>query len=108
MSSDVFPAQRSLNLWLNPSAFAQPALGTYGNLGIANIQGPSRFTFDTGLTRTFKIREAHSLQYRWEVFNLPNHVNPDNPATALNSVNFGRILGAGDPRIMQMALKYQY
>jgi hypothetical protein len=99
---------RSLNLWLNPRAFAQPALGTYGNLGIANIQGPSRFTLDTGITRTFKLWEEHSLQFRWEIFNLPNHVNPDNPTSALNSVNFGRILGAGDPRIMQMALKYQF
>ena len=80
----------------------------FPHLGIANIRGTSRLNIDAGVTRTFKIVETHSLQFRWEIFNLPNLVNFDNPTTALNSPNFGRILGAGDPRIMQAALKYQF
>jgi len=106
--ADPYQPDRSLNLWLNPKAFAQPALGTYGNMGIANIQGPSRFQLDMGVVRNFRLWEAHTLQFRWEAFNLPNYVNPDNPTSALNSPNFGRILSAGDPRIMQAALKYQF
>jgi hypothetical protein len=35
-------------------------------------------------------------------------VNYNAPTTALNSANFGRILGAGDPRIMQFALKVDF
>ena len=37
-----------------------------------------------------------------------NHVNYNAPVTALNSANFGRILSAGDPRIMQFALKVDF
>ena len=106
--ADPYPANKSTDLWLNPLAFAQPLLGTYGNLGIANIRGPGVIQVDMGLTRTFRIYEAHSLQFRWEAFNLPNHMNPSNPTTAFNSPTFGKILAAGDPRIMQAALKYTF
>jgi len=37
-----------------------------------------------------------------------NKANFNNPTSALNSTNFGRILSAGDPRIMQFALKYDF
>jgi hypothetical protein len=60
------------------------------------------------LSRTFKIREAQTLQIRGEAFNLPNHLNPNAPTAGLNSTNFGRITTASDPRIMQFALKYAF
>ena len=37
-----------------------------------------------------------------------NQVNYNAPMTALNSANFGKILSAGDPRIMQFALKVDF
>ena len=37
-----------------------------------------------------------------------NHASFNNPTTGLNSSNFGRILTAGEPRIMQFALKYDF
>jgi hypothetical protein len=95
-------------LWLNPQAFVQPALGTYGNVGFANVVGPGQITIDMGLTRTFRVGERRSFQFRWEAFNLPNHLNPGNPTTAINSPTFGRILSAADPRIMQAALKFVF
>ena len=108
ISPGVFPATRSAALWLNPQAFAQPALGTYGNLGIANLPGPGMVELDMGLVRAFRIHEAHSLQFRMEAFNVPNRVNLMNPTTALNSPTFGKILGANDPRILQAAVKYAF
>ena len=105
---DPYAANRGVNLWLNPQAFVQPALGTYGNVGFSSVVGPGQFTLDMGLTRTFRVGERQSFQFRWEAFNLPNRLNPGNPTTAINSPTFGRILSAADPRIMQAALKFVF
>ena len=62
---------------------------------------------DLALTRTFTLG-PRAFQFRWEVFNVMNNANFNNPTTALNSANFGRILSAGDPRIMQFAFKFDF
>ena len=62
---------------------------------------------DLAITRTFRVAE-NGLQFRWEIFNVANHANFNAPVAALNSSNFGRILTAGAPRIMQFALKYDF
>ncbi len=105
---DPYAPNKNIDRWLNAAAFQAPAAGTYGNFGAGNILGPGIIRIDMGLTRTFRIWENQALQFRAEAFNFPNHVNPDNPATALNNVNFGRIRAAGDPRIVQLALKYSF
>jgi hypothetical protein len=73
---------------------------------------PSNFQNDFALTRTFKISGAQSVQVRWEVFNLINHVNFAAPVSALNSGSFGQIqstpANGGDPRIMQFAFKFTF
>jgi len=69
---------------------------------------PSSMQIDTGLSRTFHVLEGQNIQIRWEVFNVPNRLNANAPVTALNNANFGKILSAQDPRIMQFALKYVF
>ena len=59
------------------------------------------------ITRAFKLG-GERVQFRWEIFNLINHVNLNAPVTALNSASFGQIQTAGDPRIMQFALKVDF
>ena len=103
-----YPENRTASLWLNRSAFASPLPGTIGNLGNYNIKGPANLKFDMGLSRTFPLIEGHSLQVRAEAFNLLNRVNLNPPVAALNSAVFGQIQSAGDPRIIQLALKYQF
>ncbi len=106
--------------WLNPKAFAEPDLGTYGNMGAGALRGPGAFVLNMALVRDFRIRERHTVELRGEAFNLPNWTNPYNPVTTLTSANFGQIvplstagLGAftqsiNDPRIMQFAVKYNF
>ncbi|HXP89272.1 MAG TPA: TonB-dependent receptor [Bryobacteraceae bacterium] len=106
--ANVFQPNKTLSSYLNPAAFSQPATGTYGNLGANNILAPGLIYVNGAVTRTFKIREKQSLQFRFEGFNIPNHVNPSTPTAALNNPNFGRILAADDPRILQGALKFVF
>jgi hypothetical protein len=99
---------KSLTNYLNPKAFVQPALGTIGTMARANILGPGFWTLDMALSRSFQIRETNRLEFRAEAFNVPNAVRRGNPNTNLNSSQFGTITSAGDPRIMQFALKYVF
>ena len=106
--ASAYHPDKSVDRYLNPAAFAQPATGSYGTSGVNSIRGPGRMTIDMGLTRKFQVRENHSIEFRAEAFNVPNHLNPGNPTVTLNNSNFGRIQSAGDPRIMQVALKYVF
>jgi hypothetical protein len=105
---DVFMPNRTPGQWLNRAAFAIPAQGTWGTMGANTIEGPGRFQVDVAVSRVFSVRESQNLEFRWEAFNLPNHVNLDNPVSNFNNNAFGRIQSAGDPRIMQLAVKYVF
>jgi hypothetical protein len=94
--------------YLNRAAFASPTTGTYSTLAPFSIVNPSSLQNDLAITRTFPLAGPHNLQFRWEVFNVFNAVNYNAPITALNSSSFGQIQTAGDPRIMQFALKYNF
>ena len=118
MLASPYASEKTVDHWLNPAAFAPPAPGAYGNLGAYNILGPGMFQVDLALSRTFTVGEGKTVQLRAEAFNLPNHMNPGNPVSTLNSSGtFGKIqsdisgtsgLSAGDPRILQFALKYVF
>ena len=84
-----------------------PTTGTFSDLAPFSIVNPSSFQNDLAVTRVFKLGEQR-LQFRWEIFNVINHVNLNAPVTALNSASFGQIQSAGDPRIMQFALKFDF
>ena len=62
------------------------------------------------LERSILISESHSVHVRAEFFNLSNTPNFANP---INIVNFGPAFGkiiqkSNNPRIIQIALKYQF
>jgi len=104
--------------WLNPAAFAQPAVGTFGNMGVFNVLGPKFFQFDMALVREFRVREGENIQFRVEAFNVFNNVRfnasntgsaASNPAVTLSIPStFGNITSAGDPRILQLAMKFTF
>ena len=65
--------------------------------------------------KSFRFNGNHRIEARIESFNALNWFqwyNPSNPnQTPVNNFNnpdFGRIVSAGDPRIMQFAIKYQF
>ncbi len=94
--------------YLNRAAFTTPATGTYSDLAPFSVVNPSRLTNDVAISRTFRLPAGQGFQFRWEIFNAINYVNYNAPVTALNSANFGKILSAADPRIMQFALKVDF
>jgi len=111
---------KNREFWINPCAFTAPAAYTFGDLKNNSLFGPGSFIVNTGLSRLFPIGEHQQVEFRWEVFNVPNHPNLYSPQTAFVAPTFGQPtpattagLGAlaqtvNDPRIMQFALKYSF
>jgi hypothetical protein len=98
----------SITRWFNTSVFTKQAAGTFGNAGKNVVLGPSGWNLDTGIWRTFPIRERVKLDTRFEAFNVLNHTRFNVPVVALNAGNFGQITSARDPRILQVAMKLTF
>jgi hypothetical protein len=99
----------NVNAWISRDSFHRldpvTQAGQFGNAGRNIARGPAFTNFDASLMRSFALTEQLRLQFRAESFNVANHANFGLPVADLNSPNFGRILTAGSPRLMQFALK---
>ena len=109
---DPYAADRSADQWLNPAAFTLPALGTFSELGVNTLLGPKNTQLDLAVMRQIRLG-TRRIEVRAEVFNFLNITNLQNPINALNNQNFGKIrVGAtgqaGDPRVAQFALRYEF
>jgi hypothetical protein len=97
-----------VNQYFNVAAFTPNAAGTFGNSGKNILRGPHLFNTDLSLLKNFKVTERASVQFRSEFFNVFNNVNFNQPQNILSSSSRGRITSAGDPRILQFALKLMF
>jgi len=101
--------QRSIDRWFDITAFAQPAIYTFGNLGRNTLYGPGRWNYDMSLLKDFPIREALKLQFRADAFNVFNHPQFGQPASTIGTGQPGRITSlVGNPRLMQLALRVEF
>jgi hypothetical protein len=111
-AADPNQGPRTVERWFDISAFQRldpvSNAGQYGNAGRNIVRAPGFHGLDLSLFKSFRIREGHSLQFRVECFNFPNHPNFFIPDNDVGSPNFGRILQAGPPRLLQFALKYLF
>jgi len=103
-------SQRTTNEFFNTAAFTAPAPYTFGDAGRNIVNGPGNNLFDTALHRRFAIRERGALEFRAEVFNIFNHPDWGIPGTYADfgAPLFGGILGVGDPRRLQFAIRYDF
>jgi hypothetical protein len=101
--------ERSVERWINPAAFRDPEPFTFGNAGRNIIPGPGNAIFDLALHRRFLFRESQALTLRAEGFNIFNHPQLGIPLPFPDfGPFFGRIVGIGDPRRIQLAVRYDF
>jgi hypothetical protein len=94
--------------WLNPASFVLPATGTFGTVSKGALRGPKLLNFDMGLFKNIPINERLKMQFRSEFFNTFNNTAFANPNASVSGGSFGGITSAGDPRIIQFALKLSF
>jgi hypothetical protein len=107
----------TVNIFGNASAaaaaFASYAPDLPGQVGGRNtLRGDGFASLDVGLSKSWRIKESRSLQFRWDVFNALNLTRFDVQSLNLsltNSSNFGDYTGLlTNPRVMQFALRFEF
>ena len=77
----------------NPSAFAVPPAGQFGNAGRNILRGPAFAQFDVSLHKDFAITDRRKITLGVEAYNLFNHPNFGVPSNTQNPFALG---GNGD------------
>ncbi|HET6205187.1 MAG TPA: hypothetical protein VFD98_00175, partial [Terracidiphilus sp.] len=76
-----------------------------------NFRGDGYFNIDSGLSKTWQIREYGAVKFAWEVYNVTNSVRFD-PAFIGSGLTGGNLGVAGSlltvPRRMQFSLRYDF
>ena len=95
-------------------AFTNITAGEFGTCSRNSLIAPSTWNVDFSTMKDFRIHEDHTLQFRMEMFNAPNHPAWGRPtvnwgSTGANpAVSFGRIRTTSQLRQIQFALKYSF
>jgi hypothetical protein len=116
----VFKGNGSVSVFADPAAaqndFTLPLPGGVGSRNV--LRGDGYASLDMSLGKSWKLPwEGNSLQFRWEVFNVPNltRFNAQAVGSSLltsltqNPANFGAYTSLlTQPRVMQFALRYEF
>ena len=86
---------------------------TFGNSGRNILDGPRSHFTNLALMKYFRLKEKRAFQLRYELFNVLNHANFQLPDRQFNALGGGLITGVtdrgrGGPRVMQVALKFEF
>jgi len=118
------PSTGAVSVFADPVAafadFRHPFPGESGSRNV--VRGDGYAGLDMALSKRWKMPwESHSLQFRWEVFNVPNlhrfNVLSGLGTSACNCIasleqvpqTFGAYTGLlTSPRVMQFALRYEF
>jgi len=93
--------------WFDPTAYAQPATGTFGNAGNGTEYGPGLFELDLSLQKNFPITESKRVEFRAEFINFTNTPILGGPGVWLGG-GLGKVQGSQGPRNVQFGLKIYY
>ncbi|HET9218991.1 MAG TPA: TonB-dependent receptor, partial [Terriglobia bacterium] len=103
-------SERTVERWFNTDAFAvlNPAPQAFGNAGVGIMRGPGLASFDFSIAKNIHMDEDRYFQFRTELFNAFNHPIFGPPDIRREAATFGRILTAGNARIVQFGLKMYF
>ena len=101
--------ERSVNRWFNTSAFAPAPPFTIGTSSRNPVRGPAYRNLDLALMRRVPLSARRALEMRAEMFNVTN-TPPSLRAEhhRRRRRRSARSPSAGDPRVVQLALKFLF
>jgi hypothetical protein len=105
----ILNPKKNGGFYLNYNQFSDPPLGSFNNGTQRTLCcGPGLMDWDFSVHKKIPITESKYLQFRAEIFNVFNRTNFSNPDGGYSdgATAFGKITSAGDPRLLQFALKF--
>jgi hypothetical protein len=100
--------EQTTSRWFDTSAFAVAPQFTLGTASRNPVRGPGYRNADLAFIKRTSLRENMNIEFRTEVFNVTNTPPLGNPNGVLGNAAFGTITTAGDPRVIQFALKFNF
>jgi hypothetical protein len=94
--------------YLNPAAYAVPAVGLWGNSGRNSVVGPSQFALNAAITRTFRLGDRLNLDWRIDAINVLNQVTFASVNMFVTSPQFGLPNRANDMRKLRTSLRVRF
>ncbi len=98
----------STAMWFNTAAFQAAPQFTLGTSSRNPVRAPGVRNMDLALIKQTKLQETLSMEFRAEFFNFTNTPPLNAPAVVLGNAGFGSITSAGDPRVIQFAMKLTF
>ena len=117
MNCDPDDITHTFDKWFDTSCFSRPARGSFGNAPRNMIRLPGSQVWDLTFSKNFPLgRAAQRLQFRAELynaFNLNTWTSLDTVAhfdAQGNQINptFGQVNAAGEPRVVQLSLRWMF
>ena len=108
---NLSPSQRTVDKWFDTGAFVLQDPFTWGTAGAYMVQDDGRQIFDISIAKKFRLLKGHTLEFRTEMFNLPNIAKFGSPGSGgyiINTPTFGVITGSTLARQIQFALRYAF
>jgi hypothetical protein len=92
-----------------PLSPGQQFAHVFGDSRVGNLRGPRLVLVDLVLQKSFKIHEAHQIEFRSEFFNTLNHPNFGLPGSTVDEPGGASITSTStDNRQIEFALKYTF
>ncbi len=101
-------SEQSTARFFNTGAFTVAPQFTLGNSSRNPVRGPHYRNADMALIKRVYFREAMNLELRLEAFNVTNTPPLGAPNAVFASPGFGSITSAGDPRVIQLGIKFNF
>ena len=94
--------------YLNPGAYRAPPAGAWGDVGRNSGRGPSQFSLNAAVGRTFRWGERFNIDWRIDANNVLNRQVYTSVNAIIGNPQFGLPNGINQPRKIQSSLRVRF